>query len=44
VTAPQCPNCGRKMFDDSDGMTGGWFCASNHRAIIIIFGPLEQEP
>ena len=33
--APSCPECGRVMLDDEDGMTGGWFCAYDHRAIII---------
>jgi hypothetical protein len=34
-TPPRCPNCGREMMDDSDGITGGWLCAHNHRAVII---------
>lgn len=32
---PVCMACGMPMIDDRDGMYGGWFCANNHRAIII---------
>lgn len=34
-TPPPCPRCGRPMMDDADGITGGWLCAHNHRAVII---------
>jgi len=30
-----CPECGERMLDDSDGMTGApYFCANGHRAIL----------
>ncbi len=38
--SPYCPTCGRKMVDDSDGITGGWLCAFNHRAVVI---EMEEE-
>ena len=31
-----CPDCGERMFDDRDGMTGApYFCANGHRAVLM---------
>jgi len=40
---PTCPECGRKMLDDRDGMYGGWFCAHNHPTVIQVVGSEETR-
>lgn len=38
---PKCPKCGRPMFDDFDGLTGGWLCAYDHNAVVLYSYPAD---
>ena len=42
--APPCPECGKPMLDDKDGMTGAdYFCANGHPAICQYVEPDTQR-